>query len=213
MSKLPPLQFFDDVFGLWQIWFLLSTYSSGNLSHIWWGKNLSPVTPLCHRAGYFLRWIKAISCFLGAYDDVAFSVLSWLFFSVFNNTPYGSEVVGFNGDGCQHPISDTWLKSKMADTDLVANYQVQPRRLPPNICSPSWIWITTNVRRFWFNVIWSLWPRKHWKHLNHVSVTFLVQLCNLSVYRQIFSAILDFDHVTLLDDFHLSPLNLATSKT
>jgi len=50
---------------------------------------------------------KVILHVLGAYNDVAFSVLSLAIFSVFANTSYVSEVGGFNDDGGKRPVSDT----------------------------------------------------------------------------------------------------------
>ena len=130
----------------------------------------------------------------------------------------------------------TWRKFKMADTDLAANYQVQPRSMPPNICPPFWILVTwpmlmimiklpiipcaeklelvlstapktwdntdrdskSNVGGLWFHVSWSLRSRKHRKqHQKDVAISFLVQLCNLSVYRQILSTIFDFVNVNV----------------
>jgi len=76
-----------------------------------------------HLAAYFPRWDKAMLRVLGACDDVLFSTVPLAIFFCFGNNTYVSEVGGFNGDNGQHPISDMWPKSKMADTNSVANYQ------------------------------------------------------------------------------------------
>ena len=88
-------------------------------------------------------WVggKAILRVLGAYDDVALSILSLAIFPLFVTPLMFSSGCRFNGDGGQHPIWDMWPKSKTADTNLVAK--------KPGCITPRWKVVETFIL-VWF---------------------------------------------------------------